>query len=312
MDKKEYLVRQIQKTNKKNYENYVITRIIHSVDDSDVKFVTQQYVRRGQDANGRELYALTDLFLPQIRLHIEVDEGHHFVRAGREFKRISERGDIISGQQYVEADRIREADIVNATAHVIERVRTAGTLSDFNGRIDALIMLINEMLDAQRKAGTFRPWDPDKEQNPATYIKQGWINVEQDVSFRTHADACRCFGHSYTRYQRALARHPHEPDITIWFPKLYENEDWDNWISADDSIIWERRKSDNEAFIEQSLSKTGAHNRLVFAHVRSPLGDVMYRFIGRYEIDVEESRSKSTITYRRKAAQARTYSPTVA
>lgn len=44
MNKKEYIIRQIAKTNKKNYENYVVTRIFHLINRLDIKFVTQQYV----------------------------------------------------------------------------------------------------------------------------------------------------------------------------------------------------------------------------------------------------------------------------
>ena len=68
MDKKEFLLRQIAKTNKKNYENYVVTRVIHQLDDLSIKVVTQQYVTR---RSGR---ALTDLYFPQIGVHVEVDE----------------------------------------------------------------------------------------------------------------------------------------------------------------------------------------------------------------------------------------------
>ena len=46
MTKREYVIRQIAKTNKKNYENYVVTRIYHLLNRTDVKFVTQQYVNR--------------------------------------------------------------------------------------------------------------------------------------------------------------------------------------------------------------------------------------------------------------------------
>lgn len=59
MLKYKYIKAQIAKTNKKNDENYVITRIWHKLDNEDVKFITQQYVVR---ADGK--YALTDMFFP--------------------------------------------------------------------------------------------------------------------------------------------------------------------------------------------------------------------------------------------------------
>ncbi len=72
MNRTEFILRQISKTNKKSYENYVVTRIWHLLNDLNIKIVTQQHVTRPA---GR---ALTDLYFPQIKLHVEIDEGHHF------------------------------------------------------------------------------------------------------------------------------------------------------------------------------------------------------------------------------------------
>ncbi len=44
MDKKEYIIRQLNRAKNKKYELYVISRIIHLLDNNDIKFVTQQYV----------------------------------------------------------------------------------------------------------------------------------------------------------------------------------------------------------------------------------------------------------------------------
>ena len=44
MLKYKYIKSQLAKTNKKNDENYVITRIWNRLDNEDVKFITQQYV----------------------------------------------------------------------------------------------------------------------------------------------------------------------------------------------------------------------------------------------------------------------------
>lgn len=96
MDKKEYIIRQLGRTKNKKYEAYVVSRIIHLLNNFDIKIVTQQYVVRPE---GR---ALTDLFFPQLSIHIEVDEEHH--------------------KSNIQDDKIREADIVNATNHTILRI----------------------------------------------------------------------------------------------------------------------------------------------------------------------------------------------
>ena len=108
MDKKEFIIRQLGRTKNKKYEAYVVTRIIHLLDDFSIKFITQQYVTRPE---GR---ALTDLFFPQFGVHIEVDEGQHFIIGN------------------IEEDKIREADIVNATGHEILRVDVTKSFDDIN------------------------------------------------------------------------------------------------------------------------------------------------------------------------------------
>ena len=104
MDKKEYITRQLGRTKNKKYEAYVVTRIIHLLSDFTIKFVTQQHVTRPE---GR---ALTDLYFPQFGLHIEVDEGQHFHDIN------------------IEADKLRDADIVNATEHEIIRIDVTKSL----------------------------------------------------------------------------------------------------------------------------------------------------------------------------------------
>jgi very-short-patch-repair endonuclease len=113
MDKKEYIIRQLGRTKNKKYEVYVVSRIIHLLNNFDIKFVTQQYVTRPE---GR---ALTDLFFPQVNLHIEVDEPYH--------------------KDNIENDKIREADIVNATNHEVLRVDVSKSIEDINSQIHEIV-----------------------------------------------------------------------------------------------------------------------------------------------------------------------------
>lgn len=284
MNKKEFLLRQIAKTNKKSYENYIVTRVIHKLDDPTLKFVTQQHVSR---PGGRR--ALTDLYLPQLSFHVEVDEGYH--------------------KSIPQADAIRQADIIDATGHTIERIDATLPLDEMNERIDRVIDLIRERVRSAHNAGTFEAWNPEREHTSAAHIKRGYMDADEDVAFYRHADACNCFGHSYVQFQPSEASHPLEPGVTIWFPKLYENADYHNAISADEETIHVSRKRDNDEFVRNNLAGKGLYKRLVFAQVRGPLGDVMYRFKGLYEVDVEESLKTSMVTHRRLSKRVRTYQP---
>ncbi len=135
----------------------------------------------------------------------------------------------------------------------------------------------------------------------------GYIDISDDKAFRTMAEVCNHFGHSYKAWRQGLAPHPYCPELTLWFPKLFENDEWRNWISGDERVIYEQNKTDNESFIEESLAQHDNHRRIVFPRIKGPLGDMMYRFKGLYEVDVEASRRTETITYNRTATRVQTY-----
>jgi hypothetical protein len=70
--KDQYILRSLSKTAHKQWELLVITRIIHRLDDPELEFVAQQLVRR-EDGGAY----LTDLYFPQLALHVEIDEAHY-------------------------------------------------------------------------------------------------------------------------------------------------------------------------------------------------------------------------------------------
>jgi hypothetical protein len=122
--------------------------------------------------------------------------------------------------------------------------------------------------------------------------------------FSTHAEVCNLFGHSYTHYQRAVARHPTEPEKIIWFPRFDIDNEWRTWISADQKTIYEQRVTNNHGYVEECLSKPEMFKRLVFAGTKPGT----YEFKGLFEIVPSESRRTLTITYRRTATSVKTYS----
>jgi very-short-patch-repair endonuclease len=282
MDKKEYIIRQLGRAKNKKYEAYVVTRIIHLLNDFSIKFITQQYVTRPE---GR---ALTDLFFPQFGLHIEVDEGQHFSQAN------------------IQEDKIREADIINATGHEILRIDVTKSFEDINKQIDVAVNKLKWL----RKKRSFIPWDIESEFNSMTFIKRGYIDIVDNVAFKTIKDACNCFGHNYTGYQRAGATHP-DTDVMLWFPKLFPNGEWDNQISSDEKVIIERNEDEEKAkqhvLSHISNKEKHKHQRIVFAKVRGSLGDILYRFRGQYELDVENSNEKTGLIWRRIKTRVATY-----
>src|SRR5690606_2870558 len=115
MDVLTYNLNQLRRTYRKRYENYVVTRIFHRLNLPDLQFVTQQLVRRPTGI------ALTDLYLPQLKLHIEIDEPHHGNQTEADEKRTE---DII--------EATKKLDIVEAKGHRIERIRISDAGDDIN------------------------------------------------------------------------------------------------------------------------------------------------------------------------------------
>lgn len=280
MNKLEFISRQFSKAEKKRFEHYVVTRIWHILNDLSIKFVTQQYVSR---ADGR---ALTDMFFPQLHIHIEIDEGHH--------------------KRQIEKDKSREADIINATGHEVLRVDVTKDIDEINSKISEIVEHIKVKKNSTQN---FKSWNIEAEFNTKTYIDKGFINLDDDCAFKTMVDAANCFGNNYKTkgIWNGTAKHPKEHGKIIWFPKLYKNRKWNNSISNDEREI--REISENSELVKKHIDNVLKEdfNRIVFVRVKSPLGDIMYRFKGEYEIDRNLTNYKDGLLWRRVSKMVKTY-----
>ncbi|NOR63635.1 MAG: hypothetical protein GQ535_14220 [Rhodobacteraceae bacterium] len=283
MNIKEYVTKQLGRTNGKRYEAYVVHRIISKLDDLSIKFVTQQYVSTKEGK-----YALTDLYFPQLRIHIEVDEGHH------------------RRHENIRADKIRSRDIVNRSgSRPVVRIDVETlSIDEINSEIDKIVNLVQE---ARNNEIDFKPWDISTEYNSETYRKMGSIDANEDVALRKSVEVCHCFGLNYKGWQRGGAPHPEE-NTGLWFPRLYENSSWDNGITNDELTIFEKSKDPSRAekMLSGFLAKEAA-KRVVFARVKDNLGSVMYRFRGVYKFNPEESRDSGALVWKRVSTKTKTY-----
>ena len=109
LTKDEYLLKNFSKIKHKKWELFVITRILHLLDDPDIEYVCQQYIK----VKGNKHY-LTDLCFPSLKLYYEIDEGQH------------------GAEKHLNDDKIRQREILEATDWVEKRItksmkRTSGT-----------------------------------------------------------------------------------------------------------------------------------------------------------------------------------------
>ena len=285
----EYIIKQLGRTKNKKHEMYVVNRIINLLNDLDIKFITQQYVSRPDG------YALVDLYFPQFHLQVEIDEDQHLQ------------------PENIEADKIREEDIVNATnwdAPTKIYCYTKKTILDINNQIDSVVQKLQNL---KKETSGFKPWDIEAEFNPDTYIALGYIDIKDNVAFHTIKDGCNCFGHNYKGYRRAGAKHTRYTDIGLWFPKLYSNKDWNNYENPDQTIITEKPKTEKyKKFTEDYLKNIDNEisKQIVFARVKDNLGNILYKFRGMYELDKEQSINSHSLVWNRIETRVETFKHT--
>src|SRR5690554_2010344 len=281
MNKLDYISRQLSRASHKKYEYYVVSRIWHILNDISIKFVTQQYVVRPE---GR---ALTDMYFPQLKVHIEVDEPFH--------------------KKQVLSDNLREADIINATGHEIYRVDVSKGIDVVNDEINKIVSILK---DKKSKTIDFKDWDLDAEYNPLTYIEKGYISLTDDCAFKTMVEAVACFGRQYNKngIWKGGVKHPKEEKTSIWFPKLYKNGLWDNSISIDENTIFEKNEDINlnDKHLHNVLNSLD-YKRIVFARVKSPLDDIMYRFKGEFTLNKDLSLQNNVLTWIKTSDIVKTY-----
>lgn len=286
MDKSEYIRTRLSKLTHKSWELFVISRIIHRLDDLSIEFVCQQMVRR---ENGK--HALSDLYFPQFGLHLEVDEKHH---------------DHEVNQQ---ADFLREKDIVAATQDDVHRIRISERgrdrpLEHILGDIERFIELVHEKKRAALAAGTFRPWDPARRFNPWTWIDQGSISVEENVSFTTQVDALRCFGFTGRTLWKGAWNVKDGSGRRVWFPRLTKQDVWDNRLTetAHGATITVER------FDGVPDPATPGVDMIVFARATDSYGATLFRFKGVF-VYKDELSTPTRSVYERKATRTTTVAP---
>ena len=275
ISKETYVTRNFQKISKKRWELYVITRVIHLLDDPDVEYVCQQYINTPQNKG----YYLADLAFPSLKLYLEIDEGQH------------------GSQKHQFSDIKRDAEILEATDWECKRIavfvnqsgsKSDKKLADLNREIDAFVQFIRNRKENLISLGNKISWKYEEKFLPATYIKKQTIHVNENVALLNHRDVLRLFGYSKGHHQRAVWRIDKSHEM-VWFPKLYSNSDWVNSFDEESGYICQYRKD----LKPHSLPSKDEGSRIVFAHQKNIFGQTVYKFYGVFRTDF----SKSDPTY---------------
>lgn len=274
LTKDEYLLKNFSKIKHKKWELFVITRILHLLDDTDIEYVCQQYV----NIKGNKHY-LTDLCFPSLKLYYEIDEGQH------------------ASKEHGDDDKIRQREILEATDWEERRIRVYDNTNPRLGRdlkeviseVDDFILYVKQRKkEFEISNGLKITWDYENKFNPKKYIEKGSIDVNDNVVFLNHRDCLKLFGYkSENHYQRAwwnkgIKNH----NQAVWFPKLYPNKEWKNVLSADRSTIFEERVINGKAV---KINLPTNEERIIFAHYKNVFGQTVYKFYGVYVPDFEKT-----------------------
>ena len=292
MDKKEYVLIQFKRTWNKKYENYCIERIYNKLDNPNLKFVTQQMFRRNENK-----IALADLFFPQLKLSVEIDEEYHKSQSELDKQRTE---DILAKMKCLETVVEFEPEELRINAGSDQ------TLESINKQIDDVVNEIN-----RRIASFPNPLSWDVEKKTIAEIKaKSSILRDGEVLCHTIWEVSELFNKGYKPgLQICFFEAVKGSNTWIWCPKLKlegvnTRVPFNNEISLDGNTIYESAEKDNEAFVIEVLNSWGTQQqRFVFPYYKTELGEMAYIFKGVYQLDEEETKRINKRVWRRKSKE---------
>ena len=270
MTKLEYVARSLSKGNKKVYETYVINAIYQKIDNPELEIETQKGVK---STNGDHFDL--DLYLPQFKIAVEVDEGYH----DSDYQKAKD------GQR---ENAIVESSVNDSVAGLIKfyRIKAYGvTLEELNSEIDAFVSIVKRKID-ERSSPLSWPFGKERYDQ----IKQRGKILTSDT-FDSNVDVINIvYRKNYKGWQKAGYDR-------LWFPVISEfkkgsltsRRSWVNYFDASRDVIFEKsynpdyQKSKKE---ESIRFKDSGETRYVFVKEKSPFGTGhQMRFAGIFVAD---------------------------
>lgn len=128
----------------------------------------------------------------------------------------------------------------------------------------------------------------DDDERIEALIEKGRLSVSDRELFRTHVEVSRLFGKDYKGHQAATIRL--DSTTEVWFPKMYDNGDWENSLSDDGRTITMRHVPGGDY---GSAMQSGQVRRTVitFGQMKPTTGPKYYVFLGVFEGDPAVSSS---------------------
>ena len=269
----DYIARTLSRTKRKEYENYVVNAIWNRLSTTEIKPVSQQYIKHD---NG---YYLIDLYFPQLNIGIECDEGYHKQNVEQDSHREITIFDILKQVKNISEYRALHVDVTRSYMEIEEE-------------INCHVQTIHSCIELQKNNGNFSEW---RDILPQEYFaNKDIITIDNDIAFRTIAETCNAlFATTYMNIQRSwfvpsTFREKYGQQYKVWFPKLAVegkavSRDWHNELSQNGKNIIEF----NESSADKTYDLKDEHYipRVTFTQVQDPITRKReYRFVGVFKL----------------------------
>ena len=269
MTKLQYVAHALSRGTNKKYETYVVNAIYQKVNNPHLEIVTQKRVK----ALGNNYYI--DLFLPQFKMAIEVDEGQHALN------------DHIVHDMKREREIIQKsvADTVGNLVH-FRRIKAYDvTFDELNAEIEKVVGEIKELI---AECGHIE-WLFGAEK--IKRIKAVGV-ITTDDTFDTNREIINLvYDKNLKGYQRASYKE-------LWFPVISEYDiaskkqtsraGWINFFNTAKDIIFEKSNDPNKQADKKAASAKDKENkktRIVFVGEKDAMGISEKRFAGVFKAD---------------------------
>lgn len=266
--KANYVANTLAKLKHKKWELYIVSRIIHILNDFEIEFVCQQLILL---ENGKWVFA--DIYYPQFNLCLEINErgGHSKLQ-----DRLNDEKRQLEILKSIGATVIKIENFVTENEEISD-----ANLGAINKQIDNFISMLKAKKSAAVTAGMFRPWSIQDQYDPMRHITKTYLDATENPHFRYISDVLRCFGYRGGFYQRGAWKHPKWTNTIVWLPSFLPQNSWENQLIDSEKTIVETLLDKTK--IEKHQGAPVDKYRLTFAKTRSPLGDRLYRFLGVFE-----------------------------
>jgi len=309
LTKEEYILKSLSKIKHKKWELFVITRILHKLDDPDIEFVCQQYINIKGDS-----HHLADLCFPSLKLYYEIDEAQHDEEEHKEKDKKRTEKILKVSKEY--ENKLKQRETLEALDWKMERIRVHDTSrSDKNRDIKEVVDEVDQFVERikerkkefEKKLNKKIVWDFEKKYDPQRYIEQGFINVDDNVVFNYIKDCLKLFGYTSDNHLQGAWWEvgTRKLNHAVWLPKLYINKDWQNSIEDNGETIVEIVKKEELQLSELRNPNKPIRDRIVFAHYKNIFGQTVYKFYGLYFTDMEASTERKHIHRRYKGEKGK-------